>query len=249
MKTSKIKLYIEALLLLAFAAAFAGASIAYFTDQQTVKTTFTSGAVTIELTEAVVMLDELGNLVEDTSQDRVTVTAGNTFVHDYGKIYPAQSIYKDPTIKNTGSSPCWIAAKIVLEDGLGDLHNVMGYENYDDLDIEVLFSGGLLDEKVHVGDWNGFSYVCYNDRYAMLQKTNREENYYEFYFFMLEKLPVNEEVTIFEYLNIPDDWTSTEMRELMELTVTVEAYAVQQTGFETCYDAMTKAFPSHFDLD
>lgn len=38
------------------------------------------------------------------------------------------------------------------------------------------------------------------------------------------------------------------MAELVDLTITVEAYATQQYGFLSCFEAITTAFPGAFNF-
>ena len=138
---------------------FVSVTVAYFTDTEKASSTFTSGNVEIALSET-------------------------EYINDYGAVYPAQIISKDPTITNTGDDAEWIAAKVVLKDGAGDITRVLGYgeDDADNIDIKLLLSGGLLDEGTRFGEWNGISGVRYNEHYAMIQVPNASHNEYIFYF-------------------------------------------------------------------
>ena len=246
-KFTKFNLYLSGVLLVVFLAMLVSTTAAYFTDSKQITNTITSGEVKISLTEAAVKSDENGNLIEDTSKPRV-VGGVDVVVNDYGKVYPGQSIFKDPTIINIGSDDAWIAAKVTLTDGVGDLTQVMGYEGREEIDIELLLSGGLLDETVHFGTWNNIPYVCYNDRYAMIQSPNAAEGKYEFYFLMLSPVEAGDSVMIFDHINFPNEWDGAEMQQLVNLKVHVQAFGVQTFQFESCFDAMTKAFPTYFEF-
>lgn len=247
MRKLKIKLIISNVLLLVAIMLLVGATIAYFTDSKKISSTLTSGNVKIMLSEAAVKQDTAGNLVEDNNATRVF--GGQDFsIHDYGKIYPGQTIYKDPTIQNTGDNDAWIAAKVTLKDGEGELHKIIGYDNYEGIDIEMLLIGGLLDERVHVGTWNGIENVCYNERYAMVQVPSAAEGEFEFYFFFLETFEQGHSEVLFDTLSIPAYWNNQEMKELVNLEIQIQAFGAQTSGFETCYDAMTNAFPTYFDF-
>lgn len=74
-----------------------GMTLAYFTDTQTAKNTFTVGNVKIELTEP--------GWKESGEKDAPTVYAG-------------EALKKDPTVKNTGANPCFVRIKV---DGLNSL--------------------------------------------------------------------------------------------------------------------------------
>lgn len=225
-----------------------GGSIAYFSDAKESTSVFTVGSVYISLTEAEVKDDGRGNLIEDTAKDRINgADLGAATEVNYGRIFPGQTITKDPTIKNTGDDSAWVCAKVIIEDGSKDIHKLFGYEGYDEIDIESLLGGGLLDESVHVGRWNGIDDVCYNDRYAMVQVADKMNGKYEFYFFILDTMEKDEEVVIFDTLFIDPLFDNTEMLELSELRITVQAFAVQEFGFEDCINAMRGAFGTHFE--
>ena len=223
-------------------------TFAYFSDRKESVNVITSGNVYISLSESATKKDAVGNLIADPDKPRVF--GGNDIVvNDYGKVYPAQTVFKDPTITNTGSEAAWIAAKVTLTDGQGDLTKVMGYYGFEGIDIEMLLSGGLLDEKVHVGTWNGFNNVCYNEHYAMVQIPDASAGEFEFYFFLMKPLDPGESVMLFDTFGIPHDWNNPEMKELMDLKIKVEAFGVQLFDLESCLVAMTSAFPDYFKLE
>ena len=226
-KIVKFNLYMSCILLAVFVLMFLGATIAYFSDTKQATTTFTSGNVRIALSEAALVKDANGNLVPDQNKPRSFGTAENESVTDCGRV----------------------AAKVTLTDGAGDLHKIMGYPNYDEIDIERLLSGGLLDEHVVVEDWNGINDVCINDRYAMIQVANKEEGKYEFFFLMLQPVGVGESVTIFSQVVFDRMWNNAHMQELAELKIHVQAYGVQTYQVENCLEAMTSAFPNHFPFN
>lgn len=248
-KVIKFNLYMSGILLLVFVMMFLGATIAYFSDNAKTSTILTSGNVKITLSEAAVIQDASGNFVEDLSKPRIFGSVEAVVVDDSIRVYPGMRIFKDPTITNTGDAPEWIAARVTLTAGSGDLHKILGYPNYDEIDIEKLLTGGLLDEHVDVEDWNGIPDVCVGERYVMIQKPNRAEGAYEFYFLMLRPVEVGEHVTIFESIVFDPMWTGAHMQEMAELQIHVQAYGVQLFQLESCLQAMTSAFPDHFAFD
>lgn len=252
MKTQKVvkfNLYTSCVLLTVLVLMFVGVTVAYFSDTKQAATTFTAGNVKIALSEAAVKRDAAGNLVEDAAAPRVFGKAEEPVVNKYGKMYPGQTVWKDPTIQNIGDEAEWIAAKVILTDGAGDLTKVMGYEGFDSIDIEWLLTGGLLDEKVHFGTWNGIPNVCYNDRYAMIQVPHSNEGKYEFIFLLLQPVGVDESVVIFDQIVFPTEWNNSEMQQLVDLKVHVQAFGVQTFQLESCLDAMTASFPEHFKFN
>ena len=245
-KKNVFLLIIEIFCLLGTVLMLTNGSIAYFFDTENADATLTAGNVDIELTEAAIKQDPAsGNLVADPDKPRVKGSEMGAS-RNYGTIYPGMSIHKDPVITNVGSDAAWVAARVTFHDGAGNLLNIMGYEGFHAIDIEVLLGGALLDEDVTVGTWNNYPNVCYNDRYAMVQIVDPTAEEFEFFFFILDKMEPGESVQIFESMNIPPEWTSTEMKELVNLNIRVQALGVQTFSFETCYDAMIAAFPQLF---
>ena len=252
LRSSRIMTAVLAFMILALIALVVDTTVAFFTDARKSENTFTAGNVYIDLSEAAVKSDGAGNLIEDETKERIhgeeLTEGGSTVIHNYGFVFPGQNIYKDPTIRNTGKNEAWIAAKVVIEDGMGDIHRLFGYnEISDDIDIERLLTGGLLDEQVHVGDWNGISDVCHNENYAMIQTSDRARGRYEFYFIMLKPFETDDEVMLFDGMFINDLFGNGEMLEFRDLRITVQAYAVQEHGFSDCLSAMKGAFAEDFE--
>ena len=226
-------------------------TVAFFTDAKESTGVFTAGSVYIELTESAVKADERGNLIQDTTKPRVSGSdlsenGESVSVNNYGVIFPGQRIFKDPTVTNIGEDKAWVAVKVIIEDGVGDIHKLFGYVGHDEIDVELLLSGGLLDQNVTVGTWNGIPNVCYNDNYAMIQVANKGQGRYEFIFLMLAPMVKGESVEVFDTFTVNPYFGSDEMAELRELKITVQAFAVQEFGFLSCLEAMTTAFPDRF---
>lgn len=245
MKSMKLNLLMSGVLLLVCAALLVVTTFAYFSDTKRVTNTLTVGNVAISLSEAAVK-HENGNLVEDTSKPRIFGDEQGT-VNDYGKVYPAMTIHKDPTVINTGSEDAWLAMRLTVS-ATGNLAAVMGYGDVPGIDIRMLLSGALFDETVHVGKWNGFEGVNYTSRYAMLQKADPAQGTYTFYVFFKDVFSPGEKITLFNTLGFPPEWSGADMRHLVGFKMYVEAFAVQTFELEDCYTAMTEAFPTHFDF-
>lgn len=227
--------------------AVTGMSLAYFTDTDSATNVFTAGNVKIDLTEADVVADDLGNLVADPDGSRHDVLDDEEDVYDYGKLYPAQSIYKDPTVENIGSEDAYIAFKVTITDGIGDLYEAIGVEGCDDIDISPLVSGGLVGQAVEQStSYNGLPMVYMNENYAVYQVADKANGTYVLYFFVEAAQSTGDKVVLFETITIPEKWDNAEMGQLVELGIKIDAYAVQTRGFATCYDAMTSAFETEF---
>lgn len=77
--------------------AIAGASLAYFTAEDTATNVFTVGNVAIDLTEP--EWDKKGAV-------------------DAPEVYPGEALAKDPTVKNTGKNPCFVRISVTGWDSL-----------------------------------------------------------------------------------------------------------------------------------
>ena len=51
---------------------------------------------------------------------------------------------------------------------------------------------------------------------------------------------------LFDHVNIDPAWDNEEMAELVDLKIEVQAYATQEYGFHSCFDAITAAFDDDF---
>ena len=230
-------------LVVALIAIAAVGTLAYFTDTDDATNTFTTGNVAIDLTEAVVEADEKGNLVSTGKRQDVLDEEDTSY--DYGKLYPGQTITKDPTIENLGSEDAYIAAKIIVTDGKGDLEAVIGTGYQGLLGIQTLISGGLVKEKDTMKEYNDLAPVYGDDTYSVYQQVEGD-GVYVFYIFIENIMTKGESVTLFDTISIPAEWDNEQMAELVELTITVEAYGTQAYGFDNCFEAMNTAFPSEF---
>ena len=248
-KIIKFNLYMTCILLVVMIVFFVGTTIAYFTARKNISATLTSGNVELVLSEAAVKSDGT-NLVVDPEKPRIFGGDGESVINDYGTVYPGQYLHKDPTITNTGDNVEWIAAKVTLNEGHGDLSRVMGSGVFEGIDIKKLLSGGLIDsDNLYFGTWNSIDNVYYNDEFAMVQIANTVERKYEFYFFILDPVKVGDSIVLFERVEFQKEWTRTEMQEFDNLKINVHAYGVQTTSLQDCFTAMTEAFPTHFELD
>ena len=223
-------------------------TIAYLADTDSAKNTFTTGNVKIDLTEADVVEDANGNLVANGTIRNDVLDAEET-AYDYGKIYPGQTIFKDPTIELLeGSEDAYIAAVITVTDGEGDIEKLIGtgYEGL--LGINKMVSGGFVKENDKMKPdhpLHGKLPVYGDETYSVYQKVVDEDTY-KFYIFVEGVKSAGYTATLFDTITIDADWGNEEMAELANLSITVDAYAVQAHGFDDCYTAMTTAFDSVF---
>ena len=89
----------------------AGATLAYFTDEDDATNTFTVGNVSIDLTEP--KWDEAGS-------------------KDAPEVYPGEALAKDPTVKNDGKNPCFVRISVTGWDCLAPAGNITYRTDYVD---------------------------------------------------------------------------------------------------------------------
>ena len=83
-----------------------GMTLAYFTDTQSAKNTFTIGDVSIKLDEGEVT--KSGDTWAFVDQENARTEDGV----DYGQVYPGAELPKDPTVTNTGSNDCYVRVSV-----------------------------------------------------------------------------------------------------------------------------------------
>lgn len=262
---SKRKILLLALTVAMAAILVAGGTLAYLTDYDSQRNTFTAGKVGINLDEAVVENDpETDNLVpeKDENGDEVRTDKEQEY-----KLHPNMTVAKDPTITvDSDSERAYIGAKITIT---GDVYDLMPIESTGNLNIHVLASGGLLDKKdgyyEAYGDANLFAFHDNGGTFAIYQEHDennlygdvegdKTQNNWTIYVFMKEPMAKNEKVVLFDTLTIPSTYTNKEMAQLNGMKIDVEAFAVQADGFEVegsdigCYNAMTVAFEDEWDF-
>lgn len=193
------------------------ASLAYFTDTQTVENTFAVGDVTIKLDEAKIQLDA------DSHAQLVNPAARVEGSQDYGKLYPGFSIKKDPTITNTGSEKAYVGAKVTITTTNGITDTNRGI-------FDELLSGGLLADVEN----------------ASITKTLNGDSY-EICIVYKNVLGSGDAVILFDTLSVSSDYGKTEMAQLNGMKITVIAYAVQSVGMDNGALAALQAAFNEFD--
>lgn len=244
---NKKKITTVVVLLAFLAVAVTGGTLAYFTDTHQQTNTFTSGKVGIALDEAVVEKDASGNLV-----DKGTRTTGT---QDY-RLYPAMTVYKDPTITvDSDSEDAYIAAKITITGDLLDLYgaDIANPKTFYNLDINKFVSGGLIAPgATQEFGWNGLSMVYHTSEMTIYQDATNGNNgassKWVMYIFMKDTYEAAEKIVLFDTITIDKAFDNEEMAKLNGMKVVVDAFAVQEYGFDSCFKAMTNAFPTQFDF-
>lgn len=253
---SKRKILLVALTVAMAAILVAGGTLAYLTDYDSQRNTFTAGKVGINLDEAVVENDpKTDNLVpkKDENGDEVRTDDKQEY-----KLHPNMTVAKDPTITvDADSEWAYVGAIVTIT---GDLYDLIGVPGYKNLDIHGLASGGLMTQTTKQGTYGTANLFVYeNDNYAIYQEVgennvygdeegDKSKNQWKLYIFMKNPQAAGSKIVLFDTLTIPSDYTNVEMAKLNGMSIDVEAYAVQADGFEVegsdigCYNALTDAF-------
>lgn len=191
-----------------------GATLAYLTDNDSVKNTFTVGHVDIDLYET----------------DPVT---GEKVTENEYHLLPGQTYKKDPTITiKKGSEDCYIAAKIVVSGVAEGCPLIMPN---DFLGIEGVVTGGVFEGQNYT-----FIAPCTWESDAIKLTQDKDDDNYVFmvyYKTVQEKIEADSdedaiELTIFDKITIPSTWDNDDIQTLKDLKIEVTAYAMQAAGFE-----------------
>ncbi|MCF0135365.1 MAG: hypothetical protein HUJ69_02980 [Lachnospiraceae bacterium] len=216
-KRTKVLAVILAVILLMIATVFG--TMAYLTDTQSVKNTFTVGKVKIKLDQADVKAD--GTYVTDKTS---RVTDGNEY-----KLMPGHTYIKDPTVT-------------VLKNSESSYIRVLVTFNKAD-ELKEVFGNPFLPE-VLVGGWDKAAWVSTGVITEGTREVADPENTdqtitektltYEFrYYTTVDTLDGNDKVLdeLFEYFTIPGTVTDTQLAKLEGLDITIVAHAIQADGF------------------
>ena len=221
----KKKIISLCLVICLLAIAIVGGTLAYFTDTEEATNTFTMGSVGITLTEPTYTGDTDGKL----------------------KVYPGQVYDKDPTITvDADSENCWLVATVTISN-LGDLNTLYANDTTgvkQDWGLSLagkgnMVSGGIADYTAAGAMSNGVSGTMLSKDGANVAFLTYEEVadtiVYTFYFQQAHK--AGDVETLFEQVTIPSIIDNNDIKT--DLTVKVNAYAIQEVGFDNVYAAYT----------
>ncbi|MGI5984907.1 MAG: hypothetical protein GXY01_10575 [Clostridiales bacterium] len=204
---------------LMLAAAAVGGTLAYFTNTDAAKKTFTVGSVAIELYEHKVekKTDASGHAIWEyvlNGDSKIEVIENR-----YDGIYPGAVLPKDPTIRNTGENPAYVRMKVTLSNAVAWKESVVSH------DLSSIF-GGHDETK-----WT---------RAAVIE--NRDEDTITYVYNYNGILAESAETgALFTSINIPTLFDNAEMSAIGgnggEFTMNISAEAIQATGFNSAGDA------------
>ncbi len=185
-------------------------TVAYLQDTASVVNTFTVGNVHLKLDEAVV--DEKGE-----------PTGGRTETGNAYHLLPGETYTKDPTVTVLkGSDESYVRMMLTL--------NCAG-----ELDAIFAPNGAVLTEIFKGYDTTKWEYVD-------VTRGNDNTITYEFRYFETVKPEQNDDLVLealFDTVTVPSTMTGEQLATIADLKITVEAHAIQATGFASADDAWT----------
>ena len=183
----------------------AGTTLAYLTSQETVTNTFTVGKVEIKLDEAKANAD--GTLVPNA--DRVKE---NSY-----KLIPGHTYNKDPMVTVlSGSESSYIKMTVTFTKA-AELDAIFAPTG---ADLTSIFNGYDSTNWIYKGN---------------TEDTTANTRTYEFWYKEAVAAP-NGDVALdalFDQIKAPDSLTNSDLNNLKDLKITVNAYAIQADGFAT----------------
>ena len=183
----------------------AGTTLAYLTSQATVTNTFTVGKVEIKLDEAKANAD--GTLVPNA--DRVKE---NSY-----KLIPGHTYNKDPMVTVlSGSESSYIKMTVTFTKA-AELDAIFAPTG---ADLTSIFNGYDSTNWIYKGN---------------TEDTTANTRTYEFWYKEAVAAPTADVAldALFDQIKAPDSLTNSDLNNLKDLKITVNAYAIQADGFAT----------------
>ena len=192
-----------------------GATVAYLTSKDTVVNTFTVGNVTIELDESKVNTD--GTPVNPAER-----TDANTY-----KLLPGHTYTKDPTVTvKAGSEKSYVKMTVT-------------FSNANELDAIFAPNGANLTSI-----FNGYDSANWIAK-GNTKDTEKNTRTYEFWYKETVAAPTADVAldALFDSITVPGSITNTQLNTIANMTITVNAYAIQADGFANA-EAAWAAYPA-----
>lgn len=216
-KNMKKKLLIMSVAMVLVCAFAVGMTIAYLTSTDEVVNTFTVGNVRIELDEAKV---DVYGVPQGSPAPRVPE---NTY-----KLIPGHEYTKDPTVTVlSGSESSYIKMTVTFTkaDALGAIFGT------DDAGLFSIFNGYDSTNWIYKGN---------------TEDTAAKTRTYEFWYKEAVAAPDADVAldALFDSITVPGSITNAQLATIENMTITVNAYAIQADGFTTP-EAAWAAYPTN----
>ena len=217
-KNMKKKLLIMSVAMVLVCAFAVGMTIAYLTSTDRVVNTFTVGNVRIKLDEADV--DEYGRVPQGSPAPRVKA---NSY-----KLIPGHTYTKDPTVTVlSGSESSYIKMTVTFSNSR---------------ELDAIFAPTGADLTSIFKGYDSTNWICKGNT----EDTTANTRTYEFWY--KNAVPATTEDValdaLFDSITVPGTITNTQLGTIENMTITVNAYAIQADGFDTPDDAWA-AYPAN----
>lgn len=208
-----------------------GGTIAYLTDKEAVTNTFTVGNVKIKLTETKI---ENGVVTNDRIQGSATETVGNQY-----HLLPGLSYKKDPMVTIVeGSEESYIRMIVTVTD-CKDVDAAITEANELRANADPKLPAIQLTDMF--GGYNAEKWILKNETKTVIDGTEDYQRTYEFWYDKpiaghadnkngIEDQDNNLE-PLFTTLAVPGEIDNDSLAAIAEMTIVVEAHAMQAAGF------------------
>ena len=193
----------------------AGTTLAYLTANDTVTNTFTVGNVSITLDEAKV--NNYGETV-NVNNEKVELANAPRVERNTYKLIPGHTYTKDPTVTVlSGSESSYIKMTVTFTKAA-------------ELDAIFAPDGGATLTSIFGGyDSNNWIYK------GNTKDTTANTRTYEFWYKEAVAAPTADVAldALFDSITVPGSITNDQLKTIKDMTITVNAYAIQADGFAT----------------
>lgn len=204
-----MKLFVLAICVVALAVVSVIGTLAYLTDSAEVVNTFTVGNVHLRLDEA--EIDENGNNTGKRTEK------GNQY-----HLIPGQTYIKDPTVTVIkGSEESYVRMIVTINC-------------YDEL--TAIFGDPFLPQYFVEG-WDNAKWLTTS---VIAEDEDKNTATYEFRYFETVKPDKDNDLTLdalFDAIVVPNSLNGDQLATIANLSITVEAHAIQAIGFATADEA------------
>ena len=192
-----------------------GATVAYLTSTDQVKNTFTVGKVAITLDEAKV------------NADGTAVTPAERVKENNYKLMPGHTYTKDPTVTVKKDSESSYIKMTVTFTKANELDTIFASNG---ADLTSIFNG--YDSANWIAKGN-------------TKDTEKNTRTYEFWYKETVAAPTADVAldALFDSITVPGSITNTQLNTIANMTITVNAYAIQADGFANA-EAAWAAYPA-----
>jgi len=223
----KKRILIIAMSFIVLVMTIAGATTAYFTDTDKAENIFTVGKVDILLSET--NKDAEGNVIAEETDDN----GAGTGKYNFGKVFPGLTYTKQPVITvDEDSESAFIGAVITIKN------------TSDDANIAT-----ILDDTNYTAFLKGINETSYGNTVKYTETADS----IVIYIVHSGVVDAKGAVTLFDAVVIDPEWGNADMANLKDLSIVVDAYAVQTAGLvdenktdKGAADALNAAFSNLF---